>query len=58
MISFITEDTRLRFHSLPLEYQREWMGIANHAVRAGKKVIFTFVGYQDGALEVSIRIDQ
>lgn len=59
MISFLDEETRIRFHELPVDKQRDWQEMAERYFRKGKSLVVLYVeGCADGTLEVSIRIDE
>lgn len=55
MISFLSDEVRLRFHSLPVDQQQEWEAMAQAMKHLGRHVVVLFV--DDELSEVSVRID-
>ena len=53
MISFLDEDIRAAFHSIPIDRQLELQSFATD-----KRVTILFIDFTDNILEVSIRIDE
>ena len=58
MISFLSEDTRTRFHCLPIERQRDWETVAAVYEHKGFRLTITYVEEDATTLEVSVRIDK
>lgn len=58
MIEFLNPEVELRFHSLPVEKQREWQDMADRYLKKGCVLKILFVDQSEQGLEVSIRVDK
>lgn len=59
MISFLNNDVRTQFHTLPIDKQKEWMSIAEDYDDRGFDLKILYVErVSDKVLEVSIRLDE
>lgn len=58
MIDFLTPEVELRFHTLPIDKQREWLDQAERYLERGLQLQILFVEQNDDGLEVAIRVNK